>query len=455
MGVAHQRIPLVQGAPLVGSLRPLITDVGRFLTRLYLQLGPVFRISVLGQRLTVLAGPEANALMKSDGHRLFSSRHTMRGIHQVLGGENPTMIELDGADHRTVRSGLKEGYSGASLFSQMPRLVASQLDLIGRWPRGEPFPVFTQIKRLVSSLLGYLATNRTPGAVMDDLIYLFRAMVEIHIRRVRPGIFQYLPRYVRSRQAVLAMAKAIWEQRTGDEGLAGDRDFVDLVRNFHTAHPRLMSEKDAMAAIVGPFIAGLDTAASTTSFLLFHILKDAALNRRITTEADAAFSQGLPQRASLREMLTTRWAAMEALRLYPPAPALARTVVTSFSFAGYAIPQGDTCLVANTVTHYLPEFFPDPHRFDVQRYSPDRREHTQSNAYCPYGLGPHTCLGASTADLLFLIINAVLFHHFDLEMHPPDQELRVIMQPLPSPDEGFRMAITGERNPPARWLTAP
>ena len=453
MGIVGKQIPLIKGLPVVGSLRPLITDMGRFLTQHYLRYGPVFRISVLGHRLTVLAGPEANALMKVTGYNLFSSQETMQDIHPVVGGENPTLIELDGADHKTMRIGLKKGYTGAFLYPQMPRLVSSQLALMGRWPRGEPFPVFAQIKRLVSSLLGYLATNRTPDTVMDDLIYFFRGLVEIHIRRVRPGFFKYLPRYVRSRRAVLAMVKDIWEQRSAHEVLEGDRDFVDLVRNLHAAHPRLMNEKDAIAALVGPFIAGLDTAASATSFLLFHILNDAALQRSIMAEADAVFAQGLPHRASLQQMLTTRWAAMETLRMYSPAPALSRTAVADFSFAGYTIPKGDTCLIANTVTHYLPEFFPDPERFDVQRYSPERREHTQPHVYCPYGLGPHTCLGASTADLLYLIITAVLFHHYDLEMQPPDQKLRVVMQPLPSPDDSFRMAITGQRNPPERWLS--
>lgn len=443
-------IPLAPGPPIVGNVRPMITAVGRFLTQQYLRLGPVFRVPILNQRLLVLAGPEANALMKQQGHRLFSSGKVMHQVHEVLGGDHPTLIELDGTDHRIMRAGLKDGYSGRTLYAQMERLVRSQLHMLQTWPRRTPIAAFAHVKRLVSSVLGYMATNQEPAEVMEDLVYFFRALVQIHITRTRPGFMKYLPRYVSSRRSVLAMARRIWDEHHVRDYLERGGDFVDLIRKFHAEHPRLMNERDAVAALVGPFIAGMDTAASATSFLLYHILRDGELHRAVVAEADLAFADGSPDRDSLRHMVRTRHAAMEILRLHPPAPVLPRTSVEAFRFQGYEIPKDEYCIIANTVTHHLPEYFPEPERFDVNRYSPERKEHMQPNVYCPYGLGPHTCLGATTADMLYLIVTAVLFRHFHVEMQPPDQELHVVMNPLPSPDDRFRIAITGERYPVPR-----
>lgn len=440
-------IPVARGVPLVGNLRPMTTDMHRFLIAEYLRLGPVFYISVLQHRMLVLAGPEANALMKTQGGTLFSSASIWKGTHKALDLEHPSMIELDGPDHIALRTGLKAGYSGSTLYAQMARLIDSQLRLMASWPRGQPFPVFDQVKRLVSLLLGYMATNQAPDEIMDDLIYFFRAVIQIHIQKVRPGFLQYLPRYTRSRQAVLAMARQIWDEHHLHDYPEQEGNFVDLVRQFQARHPDLMSEKDAIAAIHGPFIAGLDTAASTISFLLYQILKDPDLKRCIVAEADQAFAPGLPNRQTLRQMVKTRWAAMEILRMYPPVPAVYRTVATDFEFQGYHIPAGIPCLVAHTVTHRLAQYFPQPDCFDLERYSPERREHVQPNAYAPYGLGPHTCLGASTADLLYLIITAGLFRHFEIEMRPADQKLHIVMNPLPSPSARFRMTLVGERYP--------
>ena len=434
----------------MGNLVPMLTAMSKFFTKQYLRLGPAFRVPIPGHRPLVLAGPEANALMRQRGHELFSSRDSMGDIHQVLGGDNPTLIQLDGPDHRTMRAGLKDGYSGRTLYPQMAKLVTSQLDMVRAWPQGAPIPAFPYVKRLVSSLLGFMATDQEPDEVMNDLVYFLRALVQIHIRKVWPGFLQHLPRYVSSRRSVLEMARRIWDQHHLSEHAPREGDFVATVRRFHAEHPRLMNGRDAVAALIGPFIAGMDTAASASALLLFHILDNPDLHRAVVAEADLAFEPGIPDRDSLRSMVQTRRAAMETLRLYPPAPVLARTTTAAFEFQGYQIPQDEYCIIANTVTHHLPEFFPDPERFDVTRFAPERKEHLQPNAYCPYGLGPHTCLGASTADLLYLVITAVLFRHFHVAMQPPDQTLRIVMNPLPAPDDRFRISVTGKRHPPPR-----
>ena len=96
---------------------------------------------------------------------------------------------------------------------------------------------------------------------------------------------------------------------------------------------------------------------------------------------------------------------MESLRMHPIAMTLPRTSTRDFEFQGHHIPANTRCLIAISVTHHLTEFFPEPRRFDIERYAPPRMEHTQTHAYVPYGIGSHACLGASTADLLFLLVN--------------------------------------------------
>ncbi len=434
-------IPLVPAPPIVGHFLPLATDVRRFLTAQYLRHGPVFQVPVMGRRMLVLAGPEANALAKSENGRMFASGDIWKPLLKVFDMDSPSMIALDGPQHALLRAGLRTGYAGSSLYPQMARLMDSQLRLLETWPQNTPFAVFPQVKRLISSLLGYMATNEKPDEIMDEMIHFFKIVIQVHIQRLRPGLLQYLPRYTRSRAAVLGMARRIWEERADHDIVAGERNFVDVVREFQQAHPDLMTEKDAVAALCGPFIAGLDTAASVTACMLFHILRDPVLKGAVQQEADRVCSQGLPQRASLREMQQTRYAGMETLRMYPPAPLLYRVTVADFEFEGFSIPKGQTCMIAHTVTHYLPRFFPEPERFDVGRYAPGRAEHAQPHAYAPYGLGPHTCLGASTADLLYLIVTAALFHHYELELERPDRELRLVMNPLSSPSDDFKAIL--------------
>ncbi len=442
-----QTIPVVRSLPFVGNVREMLTNLNEFVLAQYLQHGPVFRMRVLHRPLIVLAGPEANAFMRDEGHHYFSSRDAWGDLERAMGADNPSMIGLDGEAHKTMRNGLKSGYTGSTLYRQMPRLIESLFHLMEDWPRDQAFAAVPQVKRLVSSLLGYMATNHAPTETVDDLVLFFRDLVQLYVFRMKPRFMQYMPRSFQARASSLGMILRIWEEHRTPDALAQDPDFVDVVHAFHRKHPELMTTNDAIVALIGPFLAGLDTAANVTSTLLFHVLADAELQRDIMAEADQAFAAGVPTRQSLARMTKTRWAAMEALRMYNPAPGQFRLVTEDFEFLGYPIPVGTRCLVAHTVTHYLPEFFPDPRRFDIERYAPARKEHAQPHAYVPYGLGPHTCLGASTADLLYLILTAVLFHYFQLELQPPDQTLRMTMDPLYGPDRNFRIALVGERRP--------
>ena len=114
---------------------------------------------------------------------------------------------------------------------------------------------------------------------------------------------------------------------------------------------------------------------------------------RMTAEADASFTGGTLTADSLRTLDVTHRVALETLRMYPIAPAITRTVSNTFEFAGYTIPAGEKVIVATTVPHHLEQYFPEPERFDIERYTPERQEHRQPGVFAPFGAGPHVCLG--------------------------------------------------------------
>jgi cytochrome P450 len=98
-------------------------------------------------------------------------------------------------------------------------------------------------------------------------------------------------------------------------------------------------------------------------------------------------------------------------------------VAKPLTFAGYRLEPGDEVLVAMTVPHFLPELFPHPETFDIDRYRSPRNEHRQRGAYAPFGLGEHTCLGAGIAEIQLMVITATLLHTYRFELDPPDYQL--------------------------------
>jgi cytochrome P450 len=101
------------------------------------------------------------------------------------------------------------------------------------------------------------------------------------------------------------------------------------------------------------------------------------------------------------------------------------------------VQAGSEVFVANTVTHYLPEHYPDPYTFNVDRLSQDGKG--ERGAFAPYSLGEHLCLGAGLAESLMMISIASLLHHHELELESPDYEVRIQSAPLPNPGKGFKV----------------
>lgn len=83
----------------------------------------------------------------------------------------------------------------------------------------------------------------------------------------------------------------------------------------------------------------------------------------------------------------------ETLRLYPPAVVSARMAVQEFEFAGKRIKKGTFLLYSPYVTHRLAEVWPDPLRFDPDRWERKPAPHE----FLPFGGGPHRCIGAGLA----------------------------------------------------------
>ena len=127
--------------------------------------------------------------------------------------------------------------------------------------------------------------------------------------------------------------------------------------------------------------------------------------------------------------------------MYPVAPLVVRTAANSFEFAGYRIRAAEQVMIATAVPHYLPECFPEPERFDIGRYGPDRAEHRQPYVYAPFGLGAHRCLGNGFAEVQIAATMATLLHEVDLALDRTGYNLKTTQMPLPAPDRSFRVCV--------------
>ena len=421
-------------------------DVGAFFTQQYLRLGPVFRVHALGRRFTVLAGPEANLFVTKEGRLHLRSREFWMDFDRELGAAR-SMLSMDGAEHARMRKAQKTGYSRSFIHEHLDDVIGITRREVAAWPLDESVPGLYALQRIITDQLGTIAAGMSPRDYLDDMIVFVRTLLAARVTRQRPAVLMRTPRFRRARRRVeelYATVRAAHEQG-GEQRPEADTDLVDDLLALHHADPQFFPETDLMPAVLGPFIAGLDTVGSTCAFMLYALLKHPDLLERMTAEADASFAGGTLSADALRTLDVTHRVGLETLRMYPIAPAITRTVSNTFDFAGYTIPAGEKVIVATTVPHHLEQYFPEPERFDIDRYTPERQEHHQPGVFAPFGAGPHVCLGAGFAEVSIAATMATIVHEIEPALDPPDYVLKISPAPTPSPDDRFRFRVVRRR----------
>jgi cytochrome P450 len=421
----------------------MITDPLAYLVDTYQELGPVFRVRALHRRFTVLAGPQANQFMSRDGDAHLSGREDWATFADEIDSKY-FLAAIDGQDHARLRSIIKKPYSRRAVLARLPELVSITRDMAAGWQVGEPFVVFPTVQRLVAEQIGQLLLGSGPGDKFGDFVIFMRTLLNAVLGQW-PKFTLRLPRYRAAKARLMALAQDMLAAHRAQGISVDEPDLVDYLLEAAVENSDILTEPELLIGVLGPYLAGIDTAAGTTSFMLYALLKHPDTLVRLITEIDAAFDSGPLTAQKLRQMDILHAAALETLRMYPVAPMLPRHVIQPFEFGGFRLEAGEALMMANGVAHFDPQLYQDPKFFDIDRCLAPRNEHRQPGAFAPYGLGAHTCAGAGFAEVEIMVTVATLLRDFELEIAPSDYELRTTFSPSPAPDRNFRIRVAARR----------
>ena len=130
----------------------------------------------------------------------------------------------------------------------------------------------------------------------------------------------------------------------------------------------------------------------------------------------------------------------ESMRLFPPAWIIGRRAMEPYAVGGFDVPKGSIVAACQWVTHRDPRYFPDPERFDPERWRPEAREARPKFSYFPFGGGPRVCIGEGFAWMEGVLVLAAVARRWRLRLLPGH---RIV--PAPSitlrPRHGLRMTL--------------
>ena len=186
------------------------------------------------------------------------------------------------------------------------------------------------------------------------------------------------------------------------------------------------------------------TGHETTSICAswtFHLLaQHPEVERKLHDELDRVLDGRTPTRDDLPHLPYLKQVVLESLRLYPPVWIFVRQTTQEENIGGYTLPRGSMLNIQPYVVHRHADFWPEPERFDPERFAPDTKNAEHSFAYIPFGGGPRMCLGRQTALIEAQLIVAGLAQHFQLRS-APDVEIKPLASMTLLPSHGLPMIL--------------
>jgi len=185
-----------------------------------------------------------------------------------------------------------------------------------------------------------------------------------------------------------------------------------------------MTDRQARDEAVTLFNASHDSTSAALAWTCYFLARDPAVQGRLRDEVDTVLGRRAATLEDLPRLAFADRVVKESLRLVPPTPVLInREAVAEVEVGGYRLPPGSLAILSPYVTQRDPRWFPEPERFDPDRFGPGRTEDIPEYAYFPFGAGPHVCVGNTFAMMEITLVMATLVQRFHLELMPGQENL--------------------------------
>ncbi len=283
-------------------------------------------------------------------------------------------------------------------------------EMTGRWQSGTSFDIHHSMLELTLRVAGkcfFDSDVESDVQTISDAVTAFMGFLPLAFLPF-PNLTMKMPfgfiRRIRNAQKELdAMIHSMISTRRNSSIDRGDLLSMLLASIDMEGQTGGMTDRQVRDECLTLLLAGHETTANGLSFCCFLLAQHPTIQDRVYAEVATVFdhpdsvSGGYSAMEAFERLSYTRRVVAEAIRIYPPVWVTARTVSETYTYRGMSIPRGSLLLLPQIAIHRDQRFYPDPMRFDPDRFLPEVVATRPRYAYFPFGAGSRMCIGEGFA----------------------------------------------------------
>ncbi len=389
--------------PFIGSTIDLTRDMNGTLEQLWKKHGDVFKLRIFGANVIMMVGPEINKLALQEKQDEFLSREAWSII---LGDLFKGAIMLsDGEEHKRFRRIMQTAFHRKPMKGYLDVIVESVNDVIDneiemKEEKVKIYPIMEKLTlRIAGKLFFGVDFKEKHLTAIREVTHASADPLHLNLPLTAYG------KGLRSRK----MLTEFYNERISANRKNPGNDLFSYMCIARSEQGESFTDEEIIDQMIFLMMASHDTTASALTALIYETAKDQFWQDKMRAESLVFQEQGEVSYERLKEFELIGQVINETLRLHPSLMAFPRMTTRDFEFNGYKIPAYSYVGICPKLSHLREDVFPNPWRFDPDRFSAERAEHKKhSHAFIPFGAGNHVCIGKYFAEMEAKII----VHHF-------------------------------------------
>jgi cytochrome P450 len=339
-----------------------------------------------------------------------------------------SLFFADGTNWKWQRRAVAPAFRHDNLLALVPtfaQCAKAQADAWHKSPTNAPIDAMDAMSRTTFAVIERTALGE--AAMLDREKFLEQLRVALASVTWRRSIALFsLPKWTPHPGYFNAHAAAAYLYDETKKAVAAcranrsnQRNIIDLLLSAKDPETgRVMSDSELTGNLYSFLIAGHETSAVALGWSLWLLAKDQASQDRLREEVAQIAGAREIGPEEVEKLTFTRQVIQEAMRLFPPAAAIARQPREDTTLGPYKVSKREPIYVAIWCLHRHEKLWEEPNAFDPDRFAPEKVKARLRYAYLPFGAGPRFCIGMGFAMLEMTAILATLVRDFRFKTAP-------------------------------------